>query len=375
MGILQKRCIIETVCLRHTIKNMEIKVKKMIKRIRDYGIAIGDMETGKRNKITDVPGVKVGHCTVDTQKHKTGVTVIMPCEDNPFLNKLTAAAYIHNGFGKSQGLVQVEELGTLETPIALTNTLNVGRVHDAVVDYMIGRCRQDGVEVSSINPVVGECNDSTLNFIQERVVGKEEFDAAVRAACEDFEEGAVGAGTGTVCFGLKGGIGSSSRVMSYDGREYTLGVLVQSNFGKTRDLRLDGKKVGDEIAARIEEAELDRGSIMMIVATDLPVSDRQLKRILKRAGAGLSRCGSYMGHGSGDIVIGFSTANRFFSAGGGADVLDMKVLREERLEQAFRAAADATEEAVLNSLAAAGTVTGYRGDTRYGFAELFLRNV
>ena len=346
----------------------------MTKRIRDYGIAIGDMRTGKKNKITDVPGVKVGHCTVDTSEHKTGVTVILPCEDNPFINKLTAAAYIHNGFGKSQGLVQVEELGTLETPIALTNTLNVGRVHDAVVDYMIERCRQEGVEVASINPVVGECNDSSLNFIQERVVGNAEFCAAVMAACEDFEEGAVGAGTGTVCFGLKGGIGSSSRVMSYDGREYTLGVLVQSNFGRTRDLRLDGRKIGDNIAARIEEAELDKGSIMMIVATDLPVSDRQLKRIIKRAGAGLSRCGSYMGHGSGDIVIGFTTANRIPS-GGGADVMEMKILREERLEQAFRAASDATEEAILNSLAAARTVTGYRGNTRFGLAELFLRNV
>lgn len=349
-------------------------MKKMTKRIRDYGIVIGDMKTGKRNKITDVQGVKVGHCTVDNDKHKTGVTVIMPCEDNPFVHKLTAAAYIHNGFGKSQGLVQVEELGTLETPIALTNTLNVGRVHDAVVDYMVERCRQDGVEVASINPVVGECNDSSLNLIQERVVGKAELDMAILSACEDFEEGAVGAGTGTVCFGLKGGIGSASRVMSYDGQEYTLGVLVQSNFGKTRDLRLDGKKIGDEIAAQIEEAELDKGSIMMIVATDLPVSDRQLKRIIKRAGAGLSRCGSYMGHGSGDIVIGFTTANRVLT-GSGADVTEIKVLREDRLEQAFRAASDATEEAILNSLAAAKTVTGYRGDTRFGFAELFLGNV
>lgn len=346
----------------------------MTKRIRDYGIAIGGMKTGERNKITDVPGVKVGHCTVNTSEHKTGVTVILPCEDNPFTNKLTAAAYIHNGFGKSQGLVQVEELGTLETPIALTNTLNVGRVHDAVVDYMIERCRQEGVEAASINPVVGECNDSTLNYIQERVVGRAEVAAAIGSACEDFEEGAVGAGTGTVCFGLKGGIGSSSRVMSYDGRDYTLGVLVQSNFGRTRDLRLDGKKVGDDIAERIEEAELDQGSIMMIVATDLPVSDRQLKRIIKRAGAGLSRCGSYMGHGSGDIVIGFTTANRF-SSGSGPDVTEIRVLREDRLEQAFRAASDATEEAILNSLAAAQTVTGYRGDTRYGLTEMFLRNV
>lgn len=346
----------------------------MTKRIRDYGIIIGDMKTGEQNKITDVPGVTVGHATIDTKDHKTGVTVILPCEDNPFINKLTAAAYIHNGFGKSQGLVQVEELGTLETPIALTNTLNVGKVHDAVVDYMIARCEADGVEVTSINPVVGECNDSTLNCIKDRVVGKAEVEAAIASASVDFEEGAVGAGTGTVCFGCKGGIGSASRVMTYDDREYTLGVLVQSNFGRTRDLSLNGRRIGDEIAGKIEEAELDRGSIMMIVATDLPVSDRQLKRIIKRAGAGLSRCGSYMGHGSGDIVIGFTTANRIPS-GEGADILPVNILREGRLEQAFRAASDATEEAILNSLAAAQTVRGYRGNIRYGLTELFLRNV
>lgn len=346
----------------------------MKKRIRDYGIVIGDMKTGRRNKITDVPGVKVGHCTVDTKDHKTGVTVILPCEDNPFVNKLTAAAYIHNGFGKSQGLVQIEELGSLETPIALTNTLNVGKVHDALVDYMIESSRADGVEITSVNPVVGECNDAVLNRIQERAVGKAEVDAAFAAACEDFEEGAVGAGTGTVCFGCKGGIGSSSRVLVYDGREYTVGVLVQSNFGKTRDLRLDGKKIGGVIADKIEEAAVDKGSIMIIVATDLPVSDRQLKRIIRRAGTGLSRCGSYMGHGSGDIVVGFTTANRIPS-GKGADVIEMKALREERLEPAFYAVSDATEEAVLNSLAAAETVTGYRGNTRLSLTELLLGNV
>ncbi len=220
----------------------------MKKRIRDYGIVIGEGKTGPRNKITDVPGVKVGHCTVDTKDHKTGVTVIMPCQDNPFVNKLTAAAYVHNGFGKSQGLIQVEELGTIETPIALTNTLNVGKVHDAIVDYMVDRCVREGVAVTSINPVVGECNDSKLNRIQERVVGKRQVYEAIDKASDDFEEGAAGAGTGTVCFGCKGGIGSASRIMEYDGKEYTLGVLVQSNFGQTRDLCLNGEKIGPTVA-------------------------------------------------------------------------------------------------------------------------------
>lgn len=341
----------------------------MSRGIRDYGIVIGRGTPGPRNQITDVPGVLVGHATVDTEDHKTGVTVVLPCPDNPFIHKLTAAAYVHNGFGKSQGLIQIEELGTLETPIALTNTLNVGKVHDALVDYMIDRCARDGVELTSVNPVVGECNDSALNRIQERVVGKEQVDAAIASASKDFEEGAVGAGAGTICFGLKGGIGSASRQLCYDGKTYTLGVLVQSNFGRTGDLRLDGKPVGEWLEREITPAVLDRGSIMIVVATDLPVSDRQLKRILKRAGVGLSRCGSYMGHGSGDIVIGFTTANRM-PAAGEQEILEIHVLREDRLEDAFRAAAEATEEAVLNSLAEARTVTGYQGHTRRALTEV-----
>ena len=151
----------------------------MNKRIREYGIIIGNGRPGSRNKITDVPGVKVGHVTVDDEEHKTGVTVILPCEDNPFINKLTAAVYIHNGFGKSQGLIQIEELGTMETPIALTNTLNVGLVHDALTGYMIERCEADGVTVSSVNPVVGECNDSVLNQIQKRVIGEQQVRQAI----------------------------------------------------------------------------------------------------------------------------------------------------------------------------------------------------
>ncbi len=346
----------------------------MTKRIRDYGIIIGNGTPGKRNKITDVPGVKVGHATIDTAEHKTGVTVILPCEDNPFVNKLTAAAYIHNGFGKTQGALQIQELGTMETPIALTNTLNVGKVHDALVDYMVEWCRKDGVEVKSINPVVGECNDSRLNQIQDRVVESEHVRAAFASACEDFEEGAVGAGTGTVCFDCKGGIGSASRLIEYGGETYTLGVLVQSNFGRGSDLRLNGKPVGEELAAKLKSSEYDKGSIMMIIATDLPVNERQLLRIIKRAGAGLSRCGSYMGHGSGDIMIGFTTANRIPS-GEEEGLLEMRIMQEDKLEAAFRAASDATEEAILNSLAAAKTTTGYTGETRYSLTELYLQYI
>lgn len=255
-----------------------------MKRIRAYGIIPGEMEPGPLNKITDVAGVTVGHATVNTAEHKTGVTVILPCEDNPYKNKLTAAAYIHNGFGKSQGLVQIEELGTLETFIALTNTLNVGKVHDAVVDMMSEQCEREGIQVTTINPVVGECNDSGLNLIKERIIGLEEVRTAVREAKRDFEEGAVGAGTGTVCFGLKGGIGSASRQFRLGGKTYTVGALVQSNFGSTKNLMICGEMVGRELEKKTKPALLDRGSIMTVIATDLPLSDRQLKRLIKRAG-------------------------------------------------------------------------------------------
>ena len=329
----------------------------MSRRIADFGVRVGRLTPGPLNKITDVPGVKVGHATIADARHRTGVTVILPCEDNMFLRKLTASAFVLNGFGKTQGLVQVGELGQLETPIALTNTLNVGLVHDALVSYMAERCAADGAELKSINPVVGECNDARLNAIADRPVREAHVRAAIAAACRDFDEGCVGAGAGTVCHGLKGGIGSASRVLPIGGQKYTLGVLVQSNHGSLEELTVRGRRVGEEIlrARRMQAAArepLDRGSIMVVVATDLPVLDRQLGRILRRCAAGLARCGSYYGHGSGDVMIGFTTANRMPHEADDA-VLTHRALAEPLLELAFRAAADATEEAVLNSLAAA----------------------
>ena len=346
----------------------------MKKRIRDYGIRIGDHPAGALNKLTDVPGVRVGHYTVDTEEHKTGVTVILPCEENIFASRLTAAAFVHNGFGKTAGIPQIEELGTLESPIALTNTLNVGKVHDALVDYMVEQCERDGVELTSMNPVVGECNDASLNKITERVIGIAEVRAAIDGACRDFEEGDVGAGKGTTCFGMKGGIGSASRLVELDGQTYVVGVLVQSNFGKTKHFVLDGKPMGELLSGKIEEARKDEGSIMMVVGTDLPVSDRQLKRIIRRAGVGLSRCGSFMGHGSGDIMLGFSTGNVYRKEEDRA-VIPAAVMNEAMLDDVFEAAAEATEEAVLNSLAAAHTVTGYKGNTRYSLTDLYLKDL
>lgn len=327
----------------------------MQKRIRAYGITIGTRETGKLNKITDVPGVTVGHCTVRGEGHRTGVTVILPCEDNMFRSKLVAASFVMNGFGKTTGLVQVDELGSLETPIALTNTLNVGLVSDALIEYMMEMCERDRVPMRSINPVVGECNDAGMNRITERVIHKEQVMQAIRSGCVDFDEGNVGAGTGTICHDLKGGIGSASRVMDIAGKRYTIGVLVQSNHGCLSRLQIGQRMIGQEILrkrAMEAQQECDLGSIIMVVGTDLPVSDRQLKRIIKRCSAGLAHIGSYFGHGSGDIMIGFSTANRISSPSMPC-IRSVQMVNESALEDAFECAADATEEAVLNSMVCA----------------------
>ena len=329
-------------------------------------IKIGRMEKGCFNNICDVPGVRVGHCTVDNAQHKTGVTVVLPCKDDIFRQKMVAACHVLNGFGKTAGLVQIEELGTLETPIALTNTLNVGLVHDAMVEYMCRQAEADGYAIRSVNPIICECNDASLNDIRHRAVGEKEVFAAIECATEDFAQGDVGAGKGMTCHDLKGGIGSSSRVLEIDGQRYTVGVLVQSNHGSLRDLTINGKRVGEDINRRINEDTPDQGSCIMIVATDLPVTSRQLKRVIKRCSVGLARLGSYIGHGSGEIMIGFSTANRIPEEGG---VMMLRCMHESHINQAFRAVAEATEEAVLRSMLEAGRVTGYSGKVRRSLKE------
>jgi len=311
------------------------------------------MQKGVNNLITDVPGVKVGHWTCKDGDHQTGVTVVIPGENNPFIRKLTAAAFVLNGFGKSQGLVQIEELGTLETPIALTNTLNVGLVHDAMVQYMIDRCKADNVEVRSINPVVCECNDAYLNDIQRRIISHEQVMKAVESAGVDFELGAVGAGRGTVCYGFKGGIGSASRLMKIGDETYTMGILVQSNYGSREDLRLEGLQLEES-----RTGEEDKGSIIMVIATDLPLSARQLKRVIKRASVGMARLGSYIGHGSGEIMVGFTTADPHE---GNETFRQQRTLREDLMNIPFRAVGECCEEAILRSMLEAETVTGYQG--------------
>ncbi len=313
-------------------------------------MAVGKLRHGERNLISDVPGVRVGHCTVDEGSCHTGVTVVMPPPKNPFTEKLTAASCVFNGYGKTLGLVQVDELGTLETPIALTNTLNVGKVHDAMVSYMIGICREDGIELTSVNPVVCECNDSRLSDIARRPVGEKEMFAAINSASADFAQGAVGAGRGTTCYGMKGGIGSSSRLMEIDGKIYTLGVLVQSNYGAAEDFRPASVPPG--------LAESDQGSIILVLATDLPLSARQLKRVLRRTSVGMARLGSYIGHGSGEICVGFTTAR---PAACSDSFLTQTVLREDKMNLPFRAAGECAEEAILQSMWNAGADTALNG--------------
>lgn len=330
------------------------------KRISDYGIEIGKMRKGKLNKITDVKGVKVGHSTIKNDTHNTGVTVIMPTNDNIFLNKLVSATYVSNGFGKTIGTLQIDELGTLETPIALTNTLNVGVVSDSLVQYMIDTCKNDNFRLESVNVVVGECNDSVLNDIQTRVVEYENVMDAISSADVDFEEGSVGAGTGTICYGFKGGIGTASRVIELDGKEYTLGILVQSNYGKTDDFMINGKLIGKEFEKNSSKTEIDKGSIIVVMACDVPLTSRQIKRILKRCAVGIARLGSYIGNGSGEVFIGFSTANRIPHKNKD-DTLGITCVSENNMDKMFRAAGEATEEAILNSMVCSEKTVGYNG--------------
>ncbi len=311
---------------------------------------IGVLPHGKRNLISDVPGVRVGHCTVDAGDCHTGVTVVLPPGGNPYLNKLTAASWVFNGYGKTLGLVQVDELGALETPIALTNTLNVGKVHDALVSYMIGLCEKDGISLTSVNPVVCECNDSRMSAIGKRPVGEKEVLAAIAAASADFAQGAVGAGRGTTCYGMKGGIGSASRLMEIDGETYALGVLVQSNYGASADFRAACLPPG--------LAESDQGSIILVLATDLPLSARQLRRVIRRVSVGMARLGSYIGHGSGEIAVGFTTAPR---GEAGGSFFTQRALKEELMNLPFRAAGECAEEAILQSMWHAGADTALDG--------------
>lgn len=323
------------------------------------------------NAITDVSGVTVGHVTISDQDVQTGVTAILPHEGNIFKEKLIAASHVFNGFGKTIGTIQINELGTLESPIILTNTLSVGTAANALIEYMLEQNPEIGRTTGTINPVVCECNDMILNDIRARAVTKEHIFQALNNTSKKVEEGSVGAGTGMVCYSLKGGIGTASRLMKMDYGTYTLGVLVLSNFGELRDLTISGNKVGEKLSKVLSSPyeEKERGSIIIIVATDLPVSERQLQRIIKRSMTGLSRTGSIVGHGSGEVVIGFSTATKIPHERQ-SGFISVPQIHEEDIDFAFRAIGEATEEAVLNSLITATEITGRNGHRRFALKDL-----
>ena len=348
-------------------------------RAREAGIRVGVFEPGTHNAITDVEGVRVGHATVwEGDDVRTGVTAIRPHGGNPYFSRVPAAIHVGNGYGKLLGVTQVRELGELETPILLTCTLCVWKAADALVEWMLAR---DGMErVRSLNALVGETNDGGLNDIRSRPIRPEHVVAALESASDGpVEEGVVGAGTGTSAFGWKGGIGTSSRVLPESLGGYTVGVLVQSNFGGV--LQIAGAPVGRELGryafsdqvegedgaeAGAEPAEAswqpeedvqEWGSIMMVVATDAPLSDRNLERLARRAVMGLARTGSYASNGSGDYVIAFSTANSV-RRGGSAPVIQVDDLANSRMSALFQATVEATEEAIYNSLFRATSVTG-----------------
>jgi len=327
-------------------------------RPRNLGIQIGVLPTGKTNTITDVNGVTVGQVTlIKGDNIRTGVTAILPHQGNIFQQKVPAAIYIGNGFGKLAGYSQVEELGNIETPIILTNTLSVPAAVEGLIDFTL--IQKENESVRSVNGVVGETNDGYLNDIRGRHVTRAHILAAINEAkTGEVEEGNVGAGTGTRCFGYKGGIGTASRKIPKSNGGYTVGVLAQSNFGGV--LQINGVPVGEELGKFYlkDQIEADAdGSCMMVVATDAPLDARNLKRLAKRAIMGLAKTGGIASNGSGDYVIAFSTANGLRVPYTSNQLLEKKeVLKNDAMSPIFLACIEATEEAIINSLFAAKTM-------------------
>ena len=347
----------------------------MRKKARELGIQIGKLPTGKKNCITDVAGVRVGHATLDYALENeeeyacTGVTAILPHDGNLFQHKVTAASYVINGFGKSAGLIQINELGVIESPIMLTNTFGVPQVTQGTLQYMLDSNKDIGITTGTINIVVGECNDSHLNSIRACPVKPEHAIEAIKKASDAVaEEGAVGAGKGMICFGYKGGIGSSSRVVKVEGADvtYTVGCMVLTNFGKSSEF-LNENYIVSNLQKESTISPTD-GSIMIVLATDAPLSSRQLTRVIKRCGVGLGRTGSYFAHGSGDIVIGFTTAHQIPHSTNEL-VENRTQLREDHpiMNELFAAATESTEEAIINSLSQAETTIARNGNVVHAY--------
>lgn len=347
-------------------------------RARELGFVRAGLSPGLNNAITDVEGVLVGQSTLrwgdgplrpGQGPVRTGVTVILPHGGNLFREKVRGAVHTINGFGCVYGFEQVRESGVIESPIALTSTMNVARVADALMEYSMNHNPELGVRAGYVNVVVGETNDSYLNDVRGRHVRLEHVSSAIESASSGpVEEGAVGAGAGTSCFGWKGGIGTASRTLPPELGGYTLGALVQTNFGSPRNLVIRGAPIGEHLQppATSAGAVSDRGSVMVVLATDAPLNSRQLRRICVRAAAGLAWTGSHYGHGSGDFVIAFSTADRIEWRPKSLTSTRTVLADEPRvIEMLFRAVAESVEEAVLNSLCRAETVVGRDGNTRY----------
>lgn len=341
-------------------------------RFRDLVPIQHHLPTGEQNTIADVAGVRVGQITlidgegalqVGAGPIRTGVTAIMPHAGNIFREKVPAAVYTINGYGKATGFEQVRHLGVIETPICLTNTLNVGKVWDAVVSYSIRENPDIAIKTGNVSPVVGECNDNYLSDGQGRHVDKAHVLQAIDFASDIVKEGCIGAGTGTICYGFKGGIGTASRSV-LDGK-YTIGTLMQTNFGRTSELQMLGVPIGQYFVDN--PSHKTDGSVMIVIATDAPMTSRQLERLAKRAAFGLGRTGTVCHNGSGDFVIAFSTQNRRLHESSNI-VNQAGVINEEAtgvIDEFFRAVVECVEESVYNALVAAHTVTGRDGHTYY----------
>ncbi|ULR87998.1 P1 family peptidase [Comamonas sp. B21-038] len=343
---------------------------------------VGLLPAGPRNAITDVAGLRLGHCTLADGDLQTGVTVLIPPQDNPFMHKLPAGLAVINGFGKSAGLVQLAELGQIETPIALTNTFGVSAVVQAQIAQCIAANPECGRSLPTVNALVLECNDGYLSDIQRMAMGPAHYQAALDSASPDVVQGAVGAGRGMSAFQLKGGIGSASRQVVVGEQRYTVGALVLANMGKLADLRWGGQAPGAALERRLQAKlaagavagaavgdGVDKGSIIMLLATDAPLDSRQLSRLARRAAAGLANTGSCYGHGSGDIALAFSTAYTL-PADAATPMPALAMLHEAQLDPLFRAAADAVEQSILNALWHAQSVQGRGGHQRWGLQEL-----
>ena len=340
-------------------------------RARDLGIAVGVLPTGPLNAITDVPGVLVGHCTVSwggpelprgSGPARTGVTAIVPHGDDVWRGRVVAGAFAANGVGEIVGISAVREWGLIETPILLTNSQSVGAVYDATVRWMMDHDPGVGVEDACM-PIVGECDDSFLNDMRGMHVEEEHVRAALDAAASGpVDEGCVGAGTGMTCCDFKGGIGTSSRLVTAHGRRYTVGVLALTNFGIRRRLMVDGVPVGREITD-LMPVENSEGSCIVVLATDAPLSARQCRRMAKRCALGLAAVGSYASDGSGEIMLAFSTATRLPRES--RDLVTITTVANEQLAELFEAAVDASAEAVVNSLCMAETTVGRDGQTAH----------